>query len=175
MDDTGGQCGGGVYPLLHAVSDVFNSNTDNSARMKKKFALLRMKFRDLILVTKTNNNPQSQLKQKNVFCSVSSKADESSGLNGFTLETIDPNLCTHLLIGSGSSLLTASISDRLKTANPDLKILLTFDADERRTMDQWKEELKKKNTDGINIHIDSNAVSDRIMDLIKVFSFPSRF
>jgi hypothetical protein len=122
-----------------------------------------------ILVSRNINNPQSQLTQKNIFCSVSSKADEYPDLIHFTLDKIDPHLCTHLLIDNHSSLLTALTSDQLKTTNSNLKILLTFNANENGTIEQWKEEMKKKKTDGINIHINANAFSDRITDLIKVF------
>jgi len=123
----------------------------------------------LILVSRNINNPQSQLKQKNIFCTVSPKANEYSGLIQFTLDKIDPHLCTHLLIDNHSSLLTASISDQLKNTNSNLKILLTFNANENGTIEQWKEEIKKKKTDGINIHFNANTFSDQITDLIKVF------
>jgi hypothetical protein len=89
------------------------------------------------------------------------------------LDKVNPYLCTHLLISSHSSLLTPSISDQLKNANPNLKILLTFNADEDGTIEQWKEELKKKKTDGINIYINANAFSSQTADLIKVFFFLS--
>ncbi len=36
MDDVDGQCGNGPYPLLHAVSDVFNINSNNPSRMKEE-------------------------------------------------------------------------------------------------------------------------------------------
>jgi len=89
------------------------------------------------------------------------------------LDKIDPHLCTHLLIDHNSSLFSASISDRLKNINSNLKILLTINADDNGNINQWKEEIKNKKADGINININSNKFSDKTAELIKVGFFYS--
>jgi len=145
MDDVDGQCGQGSYPLLHTVADVFDLNTNDQ--------------------TRNVNNQNKHSKQQNIFCSVSSKVETYSNSIKFTLDKIDPHLCTHLLIDNNSSLL----SDGLKNKNSNLKLLLTINADENWNINQWKEDIHNKNADGINIQINSNAFSDQISDLIKVF------
>jgi len=145
MDDVDGQCGQGSYPLLNAVADVFGLNTNDQ--------------------TRNVNNLNKHSKQQNIFCSVSSKVETYSNSIKFTLDKIDTHLCTHLLIDNNSSLL----SDGLKNKNSNLKLLLTINADENWNINQWKEDIHNKNADGINIQINSNAFSDQISDLIKVF------
>ncbi len=148
MDDVDGQCGQGSYPLLHAVADVFDLNTNDQ--------------------TRNVNNQNKHSKQQNIFCSVSSNIETYSSSIKFTLDKIDIHLCTHLLIDNNSSLL----SDGLKIMNLNLKLLLTINADENWNINQLKEDIHNKKADGINIEINSNAFSDKISDLIKVFYLP---
>ncbi len=150
MDDVDGQCGEGSYPLLHAVADVFGLNTNDQ--------------------TRSVNNLNKHSKQQNIFCSVSSKVETYSNSIKFTLDKIDTHLCTHLLIDNKSTLFSASVSDQLKNTNSDLKILLTIDSNENITIEQWKEIIKTKKADGINIDINANKFSDDFLDKIKVFS-----
>jgi hypothetical protein len=84
------------------------------------------------------------------------------------LDKIDPHLCTHLLIENNSSLLSASISDRLKDTNSNLKILLTINVDDNDNIDQWKEDVENKKADGLNININSNTFSNNITELLQV-------
>jgi hypothetical protein len=56
--------------------------------------------------------------------------------------------------------------------NLNLKLLLTINADENWNINQLKEDIHNKKADGINIEINSNAFSDKISDLIKVFYLP---
>lgn len=88
----------------------------------------------------------------------------------FNLDRINPHHCTHLLIDHQSSLLSPSVVDQLKTANADLKILLTFDADENASINQWKDEIEQKKGDGVNVLINANKFSSKITRLIKVIS-----
>ncbi len=44
MDDVDGQCGQGPYPLLHAVADVFDLDTNDQSRMKKKISFQKFLF-----------------------------------------------------------------------------------------------------------------------------------
>ncbi len=84
------------------------------------------------------------------------------------MDKIDPHLCTHLLIENNSSLLSASISDRLKDTNSNLKILLTINVDDNDNIDQWKEDVENKKADGLNININSNTFSNNITELLQV-------
>jgi hypothetical protein len=141
MDDVDGQCGDGTYPLLNAVTGVFNLNTNKQAHTNAK-------------------NLRSDPKQKNVFCSVSSKT-------GFTLDKIDARLCTHLLIDNSNFLISASVIDQLKTTNWNLKVLLTMNSNENIDIDQWKNDIKTKKADGINININANTFTNNTLEQIK--------
>lgn len=110
------------------------------------------------------------MKAKNVFCSISSKVADYSETEPFTLNRINPHHCSYLLIDHQSSLLSPAVVDQLKTTNADLKVLLTFDADENANIDQWKEEIERKKGDGINLLINANQFSAKITRLIKVMS-----
>lgn len=122
----------------------------------------------MILVDKTIITNSE--KQSNIFCSISSNVDKYSNTIKFTLDKINPYLCTHLLVDNNSSIFSPEIFDQFKIKNSNLKFILTFNIDENSDTDQWKEDLKIKKADGINIYINSNLFSNKIIDLIKVFT-----
>jgi len=124
----------------------------------------------ILVPTNIDNLQRSSKQKKNIFCSVSSKAETYYSPIPFTLDQVNTHLCTHLLIDNKSTLFSASVSDQLKNTNSDLKILLTIDSNENITIEQWKEIIKTKKADGININIDANTFSDDFLDKIKVFS-----
>jgi len=124
----------------------------------------------ILVSTNIDNLQRSSKQKKNIFCSVSSKAETYYSPIPFTLDQVNTHLCTHLLIDNKSTLFSASVSDQLKNTNSDLKILLTIDSNENITIEQWKEIIKTKKADGINININANTVSDDFLDKIKVFS-----
>ncbi len=124
----------------------------------------------ILVPTNIDNLQRSSKQKKNIFCSVSSKAETYSSPIQFTLDKVNTHLCTHLLIDNKSTLFSASVSDQLKNTNSDLKILLTIDSNENITIEQWKEIIKTKKADGINIDINANTFSDDFLDKIKVFS-----
>ncbi|CAF3892236.1 unnamed protein product, partial [Rotaria sp. Silwood1] len=86
----------------------------------------------------------------------------------FTLDKIDVRLCTHLLINCNSSLLSSSISDKLKKINSNLKILLKIQLnDDDININQLKIDINDKKVDGINININSKTFSNNITEIIK--------
>ncbi|CAF4405689.1 unnamed protein product, partial [Adineta steineri] len=123
QDDVDGRCGNGPYPLLHAVAGISNQNTIQETT-----------------TTQPVDNKRVRTNQvHNVFCSVNSNADTYYGSTQFTLDQIDTNLCTHIIIDHNNSLFSASVSDQLKSQNSDLKFLLTINSNENITIDQCQD------------------------------------
>ena len=146
MDDIKGECGHGSYPFLNAVAGVFQSHTNEKS---------------LTNVKELPNN----LKEKNIFCSISSKAQDET--IPFTWDKIDTRLCTHLLIDNTNPLISASIVDQLKAANSHLKIILTMNSTRNLNVEQWKTDVRNKKADGINIHIKSNRFSNDLLQQLQ--------
>ncbi|CAF1311435.1 unnamed protein product [Adineta steineri] len=144
QDDVDGRCGNGPYPLLHAVAGISNQNT----------------IQETTTTTQSIDNKRVRTNQvHNVFCSVNSNADTYYGSTQFTLDQIDTNLCTHIIIDHNNSLFSASVSDQLKSQNIDLKFLLTINSNENITINQWEDLLEKNKADGINICMDSKTIT----------------
>ncbi|CAF3871503.1 unnamed protein product, partial [Adineta steineri] len=144
QDDVDGRCGNGPYPLLHAVAGISNQNT----------------IQETTTTTQSIDNKRVRTNQvHNVFCSVNSNADTYYGSTQFTLDQIDTNLCTHIILDHNNSLFSASVSDQLKSQNTDLKFLLTINSNENITIDQWQDILEKNKADGINICMDSKTIT----------------
>lgn len=144
MDDIDGQCGKGSYPLLRAVSNVFESNR---------------------IQLKTIENISSE--NKTIFCSISSFAEQISTKVRFDLSRINPYLCTHLLVEKNSSFSSPMQYRTLKNFNRNLQILLTIYFNENIDLNQLKNELDLEQINGINIQLNSNTYTQNFSELIQ--------